>query len=110
MAQWTITNGTNLSTDYVDLMNVALVALEIPTGYNGGNITFKAASTSNGTYADIYDSLGAIVTLNVGGGNRIVAITGTPLQALASISFVKLVTATNVTGNQVINIIGTTHR
>lgn len=110
MAVWTVNNGTNISNDYADLNRSPLLALEIPAGYNGGNITFKAASTPGGTFNDVYDTSGTLITITVGGASRVVAVTGTALQALASLSFVKLATVSNVTGAQTINIIATPQR
>lgn len=99
---FTILNGTNISTSYIDLGGKVLVALNIPSGYTAGNITFQSCDTANGTYQDVYDANGNLVTLNVSSGGRIVCLTGTALQAIASLQYIKIKTASNVTADRTI--------
>lgn len=89
-AAWTIPTNASLSTSYVDLGGKALVAMVIPAGYDGGNITFQASDTAGGAYFDVYDAAGSVVTVTVTGAPQVVAITGVALQALASLQFVKI--------------------
>lgn len=102
---WTIANGTKASAEYQDMSRNVFFAIEIPAGYNGGNITFQAASKADGTYTDVYDAGGVLAAVTIGGASRTVAITGNALQAIAGLSFVKILCTTNVTGAQTLNII-----
>lgn len=102
---WTILNGTNISTSYVDLGGKTLVALNIPSGYAGGNITFQASDNATGTYNDVYDVNSVLITATVAGASRVVALTGTVLQAMSSLRYIKIKTSSNVTADRVIGLI-----
>ena len=88
-------NGTT-TTSTISLYGNDLVGLLIPSAWDGGNITIQGCDTQTGTFVDVYDSIGNIVTLTVGGSSRIVGITGSFLQAIANIPFIKLKTALTV--------------
>lgn len=90
-----ISNGGTLSPT-ISLYGNDLVGLMIPASYDGGNITIQGSNAQDGTFVDVYDSNGNIVTATVGGASRIVGITGSFLQAVANIPFIKLKTATAV--------------
>jgi hypothetical protein len=102
---FTVKSGQTISDDYVDMVGRVLMALEIPTGYAEGNISFKGASTKDGVYNDVYDSAGNKITVTVGGASRIVSLTGAHFQALASLTFIKLVTTSAAGADRVINVI-----
>jgi hypothetical protein len=102
---FTVKSGQTLSDDFVDMNGRVLMALDIPAGYAEGNITFKSAGRMDGTYNDVYDSAGNKITVTVGGASRIIALTGATFQALASLTFVKLVTNTAAAADRQINVI-----
>lgn len=102
---FTILNGQTQSQGFVNLGGRQLVALAIPSTYTGGNITIQAAITESGTYNDVYDSNGTKVTLTVGGSDRVVALTGSHLQALSSLQFIKITAASAVGADKVITCI-----
>lgn len=99
-----ILNGQNIS-EAINLEGRTLTSLKIPTGYVSGNITIQACETENGTYVDLYDSFGSIVTLTVAGDNRVVALTNNHMQAVASVQYIKLKSAQNVVADRVFNLI-----
>lgn len=99
---WTVSSGTAISASNVNLGGNPLLALVIPTGYASGDITFQACDTASGSFVDVYDSDGVIVTATVAGADRVVAMTGTTMQALSALQFVKLKTASAVDANRVI--------
>lgn len=92
------TSGT--VSDAVTLNGYSLVALSIPTAWDGGNITIQGCDTVGGTYVDVYDSNGNIATVTVGGADRIVGLTGSFMQAVASIPFIKLKAASAVAASR----------
>lgn len=100
----TIANGAALSY-YVDLSGSTLVALALPANYAGGNITFQASDTAGGTYQDVYDAFGNLVTLTVGGASRVVCVTGVALQALASLQYIKIKCASNAAADVTLKLI-----
>lgn len=79
-----------------------LVGLLIPSTWDGGNITIQGCDTLGGTYVDVYDSTGTICTATVGGVSRIVGLSGSMLQAVANIPFIKLKSASAVAANRTI--------
>jgi hypothetical protein len=99
---WTIANTAAISNSNVDLGGRPLLALLIPAGYEGGNITFQSCDTAGGTYVDVYDSAGTLVTATVAGASRVVALTGTALQALSALQFVMIRTTSNVAADRLI--------
>lgn len=96
-----IANGQTTS-DFIPLYGNDLVGLQIPSTWEGGNITIMGSYASDGVFVDVYDSSGSIVTLTVGGASRIVSITGTFLQAVANVPFIKLKAASAVGANRTI--------
>lgn len=98
---FTILNGQQVSNSYVNLGGKVLVALSLPAEITQTSLTFQACDTPNGTYQDVYDSTGALVTVTIGAG-RIVALTGTALQALASLQYIKIKTGSAVTADRTI--------
>lgn len=98
-----IANGQTTS-DFIPLYGNDLVGLQIPASWDGGNITIMGSYANDGTYVDVYDSNGNIVTVTVGGASRIVSLTGTFLQAVANIPFIKLKAASAVGANRTIYI------
>lgn len=82
-----------------------LVGLLIPSTWDGGNITIQGCDTVSGTYVDVYDSNGSIATVTVGGASRIVGLTGSFMQAVANIPFIKLKTASAVAATRTIVIL-----
>lgn len=102
---YTVKSGQTLSDDYVDMSGRVLMALEIPAAYAEGNISFKSAGTKDGTFNDVYDSAGNKVTLTIGGASRMVSLTGVHFQAMASLTFIKLVTTTTAGADRIINVI-----
>lgn len=59
-----IPSSDNTSAAY-DLKGYTLVGLMMPTTFNGTAITFKVAPSLNGTYTDLYDTVGAIASVSV---------------------------------------------
>lgn len=100
----TIMNAGTVSGS-VDLGDKQLVALSIPTSWDGGNLTLQASDTAGGTYLPVYDSSGAQVTIVVGGASRIVSLIGTQLQAVCSLRYVKVVAASAVAADRAIVVI-----
>jgi len=103
--EFTILNGTNVSESYLDIGGASLMALYIPTGYTAGNITFTAAASPNDAFRDVYDATGTQVTVTVAGADRVVALTGTQLQAISSLRYIKIKTASNVNADRTIKVI-----
>lgn len=103
-ASVTVANGATTSGEYY-LNGNMLVGLLIPSTWDGGNITVQGSDVSGGTYVDIYDSVGSIVTVTVGGASRIVSLTGNPLQAVANVPYIKLKTASAVGADRTIKIL-----
>lgn len=103
-ASVTVSNGGTTSGEYY-LNGNMLVGLLIPSTWDGGNITIQGSDVSGGTFVDIYDSVGSIVTVTVGGGSRIVSLTGNPLQAVANVPYIKLKTASAVSADRTIKIL-----
>lgn len=97
----TIANGATVS-GAIALGGTTLVGLLIPSTWDGGNITIQGCDTSGGTYVDVYDSNGNIVTATVGGASRIVSLTGNMLQAVANIPHIKLKAASAVGASRTI--------
>lgn len=103
-ASVTVANGATTSGEYY-LNGNMLVGLLIPSTWDGGNITVQGSDVSGGTFVDIYDSVGSIVTVTVGGASRIVSLTGNPLQAVANVPYIKLKTASAVGADRTIKIL-----
>ena len=103
----TIANGETESTDFVDLSGKSLTAIKLPDTWDGGNISIYAVGSANGsgTYVPVYDADGTAITLVVGGGARIVSLTGSQLQAVAPLQFIKLVAASAVGADRLIGLI-----
>lgn len=101
---FTIANGQQVSSNYVDMGGKVLVALSLPAGITQTTLTFQACDTPTGTYQDVYDSNGNLVTVQIGAG-RIVSLTGTALQALSALQYIKIKTGTAVTADRTIGII-----
>lgn len=104
MPTLTIKSGQNVS-DYADIGRCTMAAIVIPAGYAEGNITLQACDTSNGTYMDVYDSSGTIVTITAAGASRVISLTGTQFQAIAPLSFIKLKSATNAAADRAIPVL-----
>lgn len=98
-----ILNGQNIS-ESINLEGRTLTAIDVPTGYVSGNITIMASQAENGTYKDLYDSFGSIVTVTVADG-RIIGLSGSHLQAVACVQFIKLKSASNVIADRAFNLI-----
>lgn len=66
----TITNGTSLS-GAIDLGAATLFGIQMPSAWTTANLTFQA-STDGATYANLYDSTGAEVTVTAAASQFIV--------------------------------------
>ena len=102
--QVTIASGQSLS-DAIDVRDKVLTGILIPTGYAEGNMTIQASDTESGTYVDLYDSNATQIMIGVGGDNRMVAVVGYAMQAIASMSFIKLKTANNAAAARTITVL-----
>jgi len=106
----TVPNGgtvpTTGATGYWNLEGRHLTGIHIPASYDGGNITLEAAltqaSATAGTFFDVYDSGGTLVTLTVAGASRIVSLTSTHAQAVTPLQYVRPKCASAVGGNYVL--------
>lgn len=104
MPQVTIKAGQTTS-DVTDIARCTMISLAIPAGYADGNITLQASDTATGTFTDVYDSGGTIVTITVAGASRVISLTGTQFQAVAPLSFIRLKVASGPAADRVISII-----
>lgn len=100
----TVSSGSTVSTQFA-LEGNLLCGFVIPTGYDGGNITVQGSDASGGTFYDIYDSNGTVVTATVAGDSRIVNLVGNSLQAVASVPYIKIKTASAVGADRVIKVL-----
>lgn len=98
-----IANGGTISGSY-HLDGNLIFGLIIPTGWDGGNITIQGSDSESGTYYDVYDSNGAIVTATVA-ADRLVSLVGNHLQAVANIPYIKLKSASSVGADRTIKIL-----
>lgn len=94
------TSGT--TSGAITLAGQTLCGLIMPSTWDGGNITIMGCDTSGGTYVDVYDSYGSIVTLTVAGGSRLVGLSGSHLQAVANAPYIKLKAASAVAASRTI--------
>ncbi|ANY67311.1 hypothetical protein BBD42_13125 [Paenibacillus sp. BIHB 4019] len=101
-----VPSGANTTSSYADIKNASLISFRIPAGYDGGAITIQASDIESGTFVDVYDSAGNLLTVPVGGADRVVSLTGAFLQAVSSLRFIKLKCASNVGANREIVLIG----
>lgn len=97
----TISSGQTVS-GAITISGQSLVGLLIPSTWDGGNITIQGCDTVGGTYVDVYDSGGTIATVTVGGASRIVGLSGSILQSVANVPFLKLKAASVVGANRTI--------
>lgn len=58
----TIANGEAVSAE-IDLEGYILAAIAMPAAWTAANLTFQAATTSGGTFQDLYDDLGTEVVV-----------------------------------------------
>lgn len=100
----TVSSGQTTSGG-ITLGGQMVVGLLIPSTWDGGNITVQGSDTLNGTYVDVYDSSGNICTATVGGASRIVGLSGSLLQAVSNLPFIKIKTANAVGANRTIVIL-----
>lgn len=101
-----VPSGTAITSEYADIKNTSLLSIKVPVGYDGGNITIQASDIESGPFVDVYDSGGNLLTVTVGGADRIASLTGTLLQAASPLRFIKLKCASNVGANREIVLIG----
>ena len=79
--------NTATDSDDTDLGQATLVGVYIPASFTGTSISFKAATTQDGTYAPIKDGAGALVSKTVAAGDY---ITLDPV-TFAGVQFLKVV-------------------
>lgn len=100
----TISSGSTVSTQFA-LDGNLLCGFVIPSGYDGGNITIQASDADGGTFYDVYDSNGTVVTATVAGDSRIVNLVGNSLQATASVPYIKIKSTSAVGADRVIKVL-----
>jgi hypothetical protein len=98
----TVANGGTTS-DSIFMNGYLIGGIEVPSTWDGGNITIQVATSSGGTFYDAYDSTGNIVTVTVG-TSRYIGITGSFLQAVASAPYIRLKSASAVGADRTLNI------
>jgi hypothetical protein len=103
-ASVTISNGGTISGE-VNKADNNLFGFVIPSTWDGGNITIQGCEVSGGTFLDVYDSYGNLITVTVAGSSRIIALTNNHLQAIAAIPYIKLKSASSVSADRIIKII-----
>lgn len=75
--------------------------IEMPAAWTAGNITFKVANDKiDGTYSDLIDDGGSVVTLTTPAAGQTVLFRTTILDALKMFHFVKLVSQNNQAGDR----------
>lgn len=90
----TIANGASLSGE-VDLEGYSLVGIIMPAAWTAADLTFQAATTTEGTFCDVYDNSGVEVSTDAD-ASRAIGTDGVAL-ALAPFRFVKLRSGTTGT-------------
>lgn len=86
-----IENGATES-NAINIEYFTFISLILPV-LNSGDITFKVAGKSNGTYVTLHKIDGTIVTVNAGTGNKAIAY----IEELAGYKWIKIVSATTQT-------------
>jgi len=85
----------------VDLSGTTLVGVAFPAEFDGTAVTVKAASTSGGTYVNVYDNNGLQLSLTAA-ASRVITID--PVKT-AGLQYIKLVAGTAQTGATVLTLI-----
>ena len=65
-----IANGAQTSTNAVDGRGFAAFGLELPAAFTGTSLTFKTCSTAGGTFQDLYNSAGVLVSIPIVANSR----------------------------------------
>lgn len=93
----TIAAGATGLSGVVDLEDYQLAAIQVPSGWVTANISFQAATASDGTYQDVYNDAGNEVVVTAA-ASRCIGIS-TAAAAIAPLRYIKIrsgVTATPV--------------
>lgn len=95
-----ISDGQQVS-GAIGIGSAVVASIVFPAGYNGGSITFESTRdiTAGTPWYPLYDSTGTLVTVAAAAG-RHVALTGFAAQAISSCLFLRLKTASPVSGTQ----------
>jgi hypothetical protein len=97
-----ILNGTSVNaTESIDIQDKTLLSISFPVGWDGGNVTFQTADQPTGTFQDVYDANGTIVTA-IAAASRVVALTGSVLQAITSLRYIKIKSASAVAADRIL--------
>lgn len=95
----TILSGQTES-DALDTNGTSLVGYVLPAAFTGTAITFKVCDTLDGTYLDLYNTDGTLISHTVAQGT---AVAISPLD-FAAFRFVKFVSGSSEGADRVINI------
>lgn len=98
-----ITSGSTAST-IINLEKTTVTGFQMPSGWDGGNISFEGSDAEDGTFTTIYNSDGTQLGATVVTGSTIVSLVGYTLQGLANVPFVKVISASAVGANRTIKI------
>ena len=96
----TIANGQTESS-YIETSSKQPIAIHLPAAFTGTAITFKVASTFNGTYKSVTDKDGAALTLVVA-ADTVVQIL--PVDGVVLTPFLKLVSGSAEGDERVIEV------
>lgn len=81
----TIANGASAS-GVIDLTDLVLIAIEMPSAWTAATIAFEASQTVDGTFVPVYDAAGTELEVTTA-ASRVVLL---PPEATRAFRFVKL--------------------
>ena len=95
----TILNGATDSGAF-NMKDVAFVGLIIPAAFTGASISFKVSDKSDGTFVQLYDETGTLVSVAVG-ASRAYALPA----AISGWQYVKVVSASAEVADRVLTFV-----
>ena len=88
-----ISESTTIS-DIVDTQHYKINSLHMPATFTGTALTFQSAPTPGGTFQELRDDAGNVVSLTVAGGDVVAVTSPATSMALAAVRFIKAVSGT----------------